>query len=411
MCGKLYAIIIFCMGETWSSGSCSIHGPGHVDAECPGQAPVEIEAPTLGEHHRTIETLLNKLDSVFYRGEVAQREAELGSLADEAMAVLIVDPNLEQSIPDKKSFKAWETLTRVLYKGLQKTDSDEMFEKISDTLALVLKVADRQTNTGPADSLVTKKLFDTWPWSDLENKPKRTRDSDRNEVILRKYVAQFGLDAETMFKAWYASKPIVKVSLGGEYDHPVNIAEKSLLEMRRLELAYPGGPQTLANEFGVHCFIRYPQGLLDNQLAQIDDVTTPYGLIIGAASDHNGYHYKKGSRDAFKSVSDQCEGLGINLRVIEVSSQRDTRKKFFNLENRYNIPGNQKAVFGIVCGHADQEGIALGQGGSPGNSVDIKDIQTGNFVADSKRFFADGANIVIDGCLVGENGGFAQKVS
>ncbi len=142
------------MGETWSSGSCSIHGPGHVDAECSGPVLIESEVPLHDEHYQTIETLSNKLDSLFYSGDMVQQEEELGNLADAAMTILGADPNLDQTLSDKKYFKMWEVSTKVLYQGMQSTDSPEMFEKISDALALVFKVADRQTNIGPAESIL-----------------------------------------------------------------------------------------------------------------------------------------------------------------------------------------------------------------------------------------------------------------
>lgn len=363
--------------------------------------------------YKTIECLLDRLGGIVYRGNKILWEEEMSELCDIAVSIVNYDPDSERIISDKKRFQAWRKLADILYRGVHKTESEEIFEKISNTLASVLKIADPQTNRGPADA-IAQNLFDRWPWSNLKERPKRTKKTDKNEVVLKKYFDQFGLDAETAFKAWYASHEenrSVAEFPHRRFSHPVETALANMIEMRRLELRHPGGPKTLVDNFGVYCFSRYPEGMFDDQLDQIDDAAEPYGIIIAAGSDHNASHYTSKSISAYKSLWRQCTQLGINLRVIEVNTQREMRKRFFYLEEKYNIPGHQKAVFGIAVGHANEKIFVLGKDSLPLSHVTSEDVSSGNFAEDSKRFFAEGAHFVIHGCGAGEKGGLAEVAS
>lgn len=362
-------------------------------------------------YFKNLQISIDHLGGLFYRGDLASWKKEMGGLAEMTISVLGSESDLDGMATNKKYFQIWKKVADILYKGIHKPESEEVFEKVSSALALVCKFADSETNRGPGDAII-KNLFDTWPWSDLKQRPKKSKKSDRNEAVLKKYFAQFGLDAEIVFKAWYASHeenhPVGKL-FDRHFSHPVDTAMTNMMEMRRLELKYPGGPKSLIDNFGLYSFSRYPEGMLDDQLEQIDDVVNQYGIVIVARSDHSGFDYKPESIESIKTLWEQCKAQGINLRVIEVGSQRDMRKKFFFLENKYNIPGNQKAVFGIANVHGNDSLVALGNDDTTLSYVSSQDVQSGNFAEDSKRFFSEGAYFVIGGCDTGAEGGLAEK--
>lgn len=370
------------------------------------------------EQYQTINRLLDRLGGWFYSGGTPLLwEEEISELADNADFILAKDPDLKHVISDKKYSKIWEKLAKVMYSGIHKTKSKEIFEKLSNALVLILRVAAPHSNKGPADSLFAK-ILSRWPWNrflpkDYDKfKPKQTEKSDKNETVLRKYFDRIGIDPEMAFKAWYESNE--KASAGefsNDHTHPVLTAEKNIFEMRRLELHHPGGSKVLVDNFGVYCFARYPKGMLDDQLDQFDDFTKPYGVIISAASDHNGVSYNQRTIDTYASLLKQCRSLGIHIRVMEANDQRNLRKRFFFLENKYNTQGKRKAVFGIAAGHANTELFALGKGDSELENIRSKNFKLSNFVEDSKRFFEDGAYFIIDGCMAGKKGGFAEKAA
>lgn len=366
------------------------------------------------EEYRTISRLLDRLGAWFYRGGFTLLwEEEISELADIVDLILSKDPDLKHVISDKKYFKIWGKVVKVLYSGIHKAKPKELSERLSGTLLPILGVADPETQKGPADSLFSE-LFSRWPWSEFlpksfnRWKPRRSEKSVKNETLLRKYFDQIGIDPELVFKAWYESNEMSSIS---SVDHPVLTAQQNFLEMRRLELTHPGGPKFLMENFGVYCFARYPKGMLDAQLEQVDDHSKSYGVIISAASDHNGISYSKDHVAVLKSLLDQCRSMGVYIRVIEAGNQRDLRKRFFFLEKKYNIPGRRKAVFGLASGHANENLFALGQGDSDLEIVTGKELKLSNFVKDSKRFFEDGAYFVISGCSAGREGGFVEEAS
>ncbi|MFZ2190345.1 MAG: hypothetical protein WA057_02580 [Candidatus Magasanikiibacteriota bacterium] len=378
--------------------------------------PTETESPFV-EQYKKIEGLLSELGKwQLTRGNEILREEEMDQLVDLAIEIIDSDPNLEHVLADKKLFQTWKKLANILYKGIDSNIEAGVSEKVSSALVKILKVADPKTNKGPADN-VMQNLFDRWPWSDLKFKPIQTKKSDTNEAVLKKYFDQFGLDAETAFKVWYASQP--KVSAFGQlpgvmdnrFNHPVNTALENIKEMRRLELQHPGGVKTLVDKFGVYCFCRYEKGVLDDQLEQVDDTAKPYGVLIGGVSDHNSSAYRNVSINTNASLWKQCKELGINLRVVEANNQRELRKRFFFLEEKYNLPRNEKAVFGVINGHSNKNLFALGKREMPLEEITTENLLSGNFVADSKRFFADGSYFVVNGCLAGEKDGIAEQGS
>lgn len=369
------------------------------------------------EQYKTIHRLLDRLGGSFYRGNPLLWEEEISELAETADSITSADSDLKHVVSDKKYSKTWKKLAQVVYTGMHKTESEDVSEKLSNTLVHILKVADPHTNKGPADSVFSK-ILNRWPWSEFLPKkynffkPKHTKESDKNETVLRKYFDQIGIDPETAFKAWYESNGrAAGGSPGVENSHPVLTAEKNMMEMRRLELQHPGGPKSLVDNFGIYCFARYPEGMLDDQLDQVDDFSTPYGIIVSAAGDYNGNSYRRKSIDTYRSLLEQCRSLGIHVRVIEANNQRDLRKRFFFLENRYNTPGKRKASFGIACGHANVNVFALGKGTSELEEITSSDLRSGNFAEDSRRFFEKDSYFVIDGCLAGKEGGFTEEAS
>jgi hypothetical protein len=365
------------------------------------------------ESYQNLQRLLDRLGSLFYRGDSTLWKKEMDELAEAVVSTLDSKPDLDVTAIDKKYLQIWKKVADVLYKGIRKPGSAEVIEKVSNALVSIFRLVDSKTNRGPADAVI-KNLFNTWPWSDLKDRPRKSKKADKNEALLKKYFEQFGLDAETVFKAWYASHEkfhFTGTFFDHRFAHPVDTAMTNMMEMRRLELRHPGGPKKLINDFGVFSFARYPEGLLDDQLEQADNVTNQYGVIIGARNDHSGFCYKPESIYSLQILWEQCKARGINLRVIEVGSQREMRRKFFFLENKYNIPGNQKAAFGIVNAHSNVGLVALGGEGEELSRVKVHDVQSGNFAEDSKRFFSEGAYLVIGGCQTGAKGGLAEAAA
>ena len=364
----------------------------------------------LGTEYQTIDRLFDRLDGPAYLENDTLREEEIDELCTTILSILDADPSLDHIFTDPKKFKLWNRLSKTAYKCLKQTASEENARRLSHILGRTIKIADPETNISPADGVLDN-LVDRWPWSDSKYAPKHTSLSEKNEAVLREYCNQFGLDAESLFRAWFASHQSINFRLGTKDGgwHPVQTALENCLEMRRLERHRPGAPKMLVNDFGVRCFSRYPKGMLDDQIDQMEDTETPHGVVITSIGDHNGISYAGQSVNSLLSLSDQAKKLGLNIRVIETNGKVDLLKKLLFLDRKYHRSSGQKIKFGIISGHGNEEVLEIGMDRSA--VITTEDVLTDEFRTASKRFFETGAYIALNSCLTGKEGKLAQQAS
>jgi len=367
------------------------------------------------DEYESINRLLDRLDTKMYLENKELQEEDIDELCTTVLFILDTDPGLEHILSDPKKFNLWKNISRVASKYLKKTELEENATRLSSILGRILSIANPETNKGPADKVLLG-LLEKWPWGDSKYAPKfaskRSEKTKRSEAVLNEYCNQFGLNAEKLFHAWYSShqecNPLVNPFDTRAVD-PVLSVRNNLMEMRRLELHQKGAPKTLVEDFGISCFSRYPEGMLDDQIDQIDDVDTPYGLVVSSIGDHSGTFYRKSALDSINSLLRQCKNLGHNLRVIETDGNVDFLKKLLVLDKKYNKPTGQRIKFGVINGHGNEEAMQIGMDHS--SVITTQDVLSNDFKRASQRFFEEGAPIVLQACLVGKKDKLAQLAS
>jgi len=177
-----------------------------------------------------------------------------------------------------------------------------------------------------------------------------------------------------------------------------------------LEAESHGSTQVLEEKFGIIDFGRYPISVLSEQLKNIDDKESPYGIIMYPRADHNDAFHKD-DYYFFKMIK-ELKNNNINLRVLEVDSIIDAARKFIWLNKKYG--DKHKISFMILGGHGAEHTIQFGEDNQLVNSTKLhQENLKGRGVQKilGKKFFKEDAPIVLISCSTGKEGGIAQNIS
>lgn len=357
--------------------------------------------PDIRAAYQDIHTLLAEVQESPYRQREQLLLANAESLLDTVDVVLRTDPSLVHVSDSKVARAEWKKIGSALFKLVCVADEPKILDKSLTTLAQALTTVDDQ-HASPVDDVIVPCLSE-FPLD--PNNPAAPLDSKRHriELLLEAACSQYGMNGKRLFSAWYDSHK--KTTVNG---NPRLAALKNFRALRGLEQHNPDAAKTLADAFGVLCYARYPDGLLEEQLHHIEDSESPYGIIIAPRDDYNGSSY--GDKKALQSLWEQVREAGYRLRVIECATKMGLARQLLTLDKRYNQPIGQQAAFGVLLGHTNESVISLGTDKLRGR-IDMTDIITSAFNKGRHRFFAPGATLVTTGCLLGRPGQLAEQAA
>lgn len=260
------------------------------------------------------------------------------------------------------------------------------------------------------------------PWGDPEfiRWPRLTAMLDHLGLPAEEVVAHW--EASYGNARWEQTHWVDESSVGASKLH--SIFESNVYTMLHLETARPGSTRVLADQFGIHNFIRFrtgnyetpPQQLID-QYDQRDEVGKPYGLVLAPYDDHNGAYSEADYKiwNVRKNLDDK-----IAIRGYEFEGYRGPRGLKATLEqaqNKYHHDDGTdgSASFGIIHAHSSGFGLQLTRFGS--NSFDITDPLFSEPTEDTGdeeqgwRVFSKDATVVFGSCSTGVPGGLANHLA
>ncbi|HLD79963.1 MAG TPA: hypothetical protein VJA18_05380 [Candidatus Nanoarchaeia archaeon] len=199
-----------------------------------------------------------------------------------------------------------------------------------------------------------------------------------------------GLDGEEILRSWLQTgKP----------------GERKLLEnmgaVLRLEKRKPGVTKVLFDEFNIRNFGRYPVEALLSQAEELDDRTTPYGMLIYPLADWNQAFFE--DVGTIGHLYRQLLQLGYNLRISESENKLDLVHSLNRARKRFG-----PMQFAVIGGHGDRDHIEFGR--NDRGNLSVEDFSTKGARATSLAF-VDDPTIVLISCSTGQKGGVAQQIS
>ena len=199
-----------------------------------------------------------------------------------------------------------------------------------------------------------------------------------------------GLDGEEILRSWLQTgKP----------------GERKLLEnmgaVLRLEKRKPGVTKVLFDEFNIRNFGRYPVEALLSQAEELDDRTTPYGMLIYPLADWNQAFFE--DVGTIGHLYRQLLQLGYNLRISESENKLDLVHSLNRARKRFG-----PMQFAVIGGHGDRDHIEFGR--NDRGNLSVEDFSTKGARATSLAF-VDDPTIVLISCSTGQKGGVAKQIS
>jgi hypothetical protein len=224
----------------------------------------------------------------------------------------------------------------------------------------------------------------------LVNK-RNQKASAKARGIISGILNRIGVGKEAI-KAWVQSGPQRESFVIGN----------NLRAILELEKKAPGAARWLAKEYGVLDFARYPLELLEQQYANRDDKSKPYGIVIFPRADHNSAFYQ--DKNVFVSMMKQLADQ-YYLRVAEAESKVGVIKRLVKFTAQYG-----PISFAFIGGHGSPGRIQFGESFAGYDSLTTEDL-TGQGAKRAGKFFVDQSTIILASCSTGRDSGIAQQLS
>lgn len=175
--------------------------------------------------------------------------------------------------------------------------------------------------------------------------------------------------------------------------------KENLSSIVTLQTEAPGSVAMLFKKFGIRHFERYPNEALLKQCKE--KVSGPFGIILGPSHDWNGAFSKS---ELWKGVYERLKASGYGLKIFEADSKTELARRLITA-----IEDGKKISFAFIGGHGTEGSIQFGERNDR-SLLRVEDL-AGSGVKRSKKFFENGATILLSSCSTGKEGGFAQKLS
>lgn len=176
--------------------------------------------------------------------------------------------------------------------------------------------------------------------------------------------------------------------------------ESNMSRIADLEEQRSGATAWLSQQYGIRHFGRYPLEMLVQQFDKKGIASRPYGVIISAASDHNGALNNK--LGIFESLSRQLES-SHDIFVAEAGTPAELSTRLQRFHNVNHL--NHKLDFAIISAHGNAESLQFGHANNIG-SLAVKDE-----FATPKDMFTKSGKMLITGCQSGQPDGIGHVLS
>lgn len=180
----------------------------------------------------------------------------------------------------------------------------------------------------------------------------------------------------------------------------------NLAMMEDLEKESEGSVRKLHKTFGIHDFGRYPKVMLLDQVGNLENHDTPYGVIMYPKDEWKGtFYYDAGM---LEDMYRQADGKFL-YRIVECAGKRDIARKMLTLDALYG--DKQKVKFVYLGTHGNSELMAFGDDYKKRDSfVQKKDMQ-GAGAKRMRDFFDTDATLILASCETGAPQGIGQEIS
>ena len=178
-----------------------------------------------------------------------------------------------------------------------------------------------------------------------------------------------------------------------------NIETLGLIEAKR-----PGIAKFLMSKFGLYNFGRYPENLLIKQFDEYENQELPYGVVVFAEDDHNGFLFE--NKEELEKMADGLEGKYL-IRIMEAHSKRYLLRLITRLRLKYGQ--DHKISFAVMGAHGNSSVITLGNVHTPDREIRIKDVI--RYGGRKYKLFEGNATLILITCDTGEKGGIGSKIS
>jgi len=213
--------------------------------------------------------------------------------------------------------------------------------------------------------------------------------------MLKKY--QF--DRETI------ERIISKWQFGGGSDNFMPEAfAKNMEALQSIEKERPGIAKFLISKFGLYNFGRYPESLLIKQYDEYENQELPYGVVVFAEDDHNGFLFE--NKENLEEMAAGLEGKYL-IRIMEANSKRYLLRLITRLRLKYGQ--DHKISFAVIGSHGNSSLITLGNVNEHGREIFIRDVI--RYGGRKYQLFEDNANLALITCQTGEKGGIGNEIS
>lgn len=218
--------------------------------------------------------------------------------------------------------------------------------------------------------------------------------------VIKGVLGWYGLNYDLTMQAWEESTSPEKVP---------EIVKKNFLQVLKLEEKRPGITLILSKDFGINDFARYPIEMLIKQYDERENLELPYGIIMNARGDYNGFLYQ--NERVYQRLLEQLEDVGYGVRVLEAGTRYDIARKLITLDKKYGREA--KISFGVFSGHGSETSIEFSElvrsGKEPG--VFTKEDAQGRGVMRLSIFFIKDPTIILNSCLAGSEKGLVREIS
>jgi len=192
------------------------------------------------------------------------------------------------------------------------------------------------------------------------------------------FLQKCGLDYRRLRQVWSQNgASLDRISEGEARDE----ALRHLDTIVSLELKKSGNARRLLEIYGIENYGRYGAEVLQRQLDEESDLTSPYGVIMYAKADFEGSGFRSTDigMNEHKKLSRLQEDLrkeGHLLRIVEVGSKTAILHRTLRLKKMYEVTAG-KIKFGAIAAHGSEIKVIFREsrkGGDWNSRLYIEDI-------------------------------------
>lgn len=222
--------------------------------------------------------------------------------------------------------------------------------------------------------------------------------------LIRTEIERCGANAAAILQPWVYRDDMTPRDTKDLHDRRRATISDTIRNIRLIEEARPGSIKVLQERFGINHFGHYPPELLIRQHDERDDISKPYGVILGPSDDYSGVILQ--SRSAYKNLYDKVADK-YSIRLTECDSKFGPNgivRRLYQFANSYNPDGKgYKIGFLVIAGHGNKEGDSLmfGKDNDPFAKLRATDFSRKR-VQQASEFFVENPDIVLVGCHSGK---------